>query len=248
MAEALTLILVFLVGVIASFFGSTVGGGGLLSIPFLIFVGLPPQIAIATDRFGGIGQSITAFIKFYKSKKIVWKYVPLLTIISLAGSIIGANILLNINTEILHYIVGVLLLLLLPLIFIRKGIGVQRSKIKKQKIIIGLLLYFLVQIFTGFFGGGTGILIFYILMIFFGLTIIEANATNTIPWMVLSISSVIIFAYNGIIDYRIGIVLLMGMAAGGYIGAHVGIKKGNLWVKRLFVLLVVVSGIKLLFF
>jgi len=155
---------------------------------------------------------------------------------------------LNINTEILHYIVGVLLLLLLPLIFIRKGIGVQRSKIKKQKIIIGLLLYFLVQIFTGFFGGGTGILIFYILMIFFGLTIIEANATNTIPWMVLSISSVIIFAYNGIIDYRIGIVLLMGMAAGGYIGAHVGIKKGNLWVKRLFVLLVVVSGIKLLFF
>lgn len=61
--------LLFFVGTIAGFFGSTVGGGSLLSIPFLIFLGLPPQVAIATDRFGGLGQATTALFKFWKSKK-----------------------------------------------------------------------------------------------------------------------------------------------------------------------------------
>jgi len=77
---------------------------------------------------------------------------------------------------------------------------------------------------------------------------LEVLATNIIPWLALTISSLVIFALNGIIDYKIGIVLLIGMTVGGYIGAHVAIKKGDLWVKRLFVFLVIISGIKLLFF
>ena len=112
----------------------------------------------------------------------------------------------------------------------------------------GFVLYFLVQIVTGFFGGGTGVIILYILMIFFGMTIIEANATNTIPWFVLAASSLTIFAMNGIIDYKIGTALLAGMAIGGYIGAHVALQKGDAWVKQLFALLVIAIAIKVLFF
>ena len=85
-------------------------------------------------------------------------------------------------------------------------------------------------------------------MIAFGYTIIEANATNNIPWILLAISSFIIFAINGIVDYKIGTILLLGMITGGYIGAHVAIKKGDKWVKTLFAVLVIISGIKLLFF
>jgi hypothetical protein len=75
---------------------------------------------------------------------------------------------------------------------------------------------------------------------------IEILATGIIPWFVLSISSLAIFAFSGIIDYRIGLVLLIGMAIGGYIGAHAALKKGDLWVKRLFVLFVIIFGVKLL--
>lgn len=239
---------IFLIGVIASILGSLVGGGSLLSIPFLMFVGLPPQIAIATDRFGSVGQAITAFFKFQKAKKILWKQVPLLAVLSLTGSLIGANILLNINSKILQNIVGVILIILLPFIVFKKDLGVRRNKTKGLKMFFGLSIYLLVQIFTGFFGGGTGPIIFYILMTFFGLAIIEANATQIIPVLVLYISSLTIFAINGIINYKIGAVLLIGMAIGGYIGAHLALKKGNKWVKSLFVLLVIISGIKLLFF
>jgi len=248
MPEIILLLLVSLIGLVTGFFDSIIGAGGLISVPSLVFLGLPPQIAIATDRLGTIGQTFTALIKFWKAKKIVWRYVPILAVISLAGSLIGANILLNVDQKILESVVGVLILILLPLIFLKKDLGVKQAKPSRSKNIVGLLIYFAIMIFAGFFGQGTGPMIFYALTFFLGLTMIEVLGTGIIPWFVLSISSVIIFALNGIIDYKIGIVLFITMSIGSYIGAHVAIKKGDLWVKRLFVLFVIISGIKLLFF
>ena len=243
-----TLLSVFSIGIIAGVIGSMVGGGSLLSISFLIFAGLPPQVAIATDRFGSVGAAITAFFKFWKAQKIVWKHVPVLAALSLVGSVIGANILLNINSDTLQNIVGVILLVLLPFILLKQDIGVRRTKMSTLKMGLGLGCYFLVQIFTGFFGGGTGPIIFYLLMIFFGLTIIEANATQIIPVLLLYLSSLVLFALNGIINYELGVVLLAGMAIGGYLGAHLAIKKGNAWLKPIFAVVVVAAAIKLLFF
>jgi uncharacterized membrane protein YfcA len=77
---------------------------------------------------------------------------------------------------------------------------------------------------------------------------IEVLATTVIPWLILSLSSLIIFINSGVIDYRAGIILIVGMAIGGYLGAHFAIKKGNVWVKRIFAVFVLVSAIKLLFF
>ncbi len=248
MPEISTLLLVLFIGIVAGFIDSTVGGGGLISIPSLIFLGLPPQIAIATDRLGCIGQSLAALPKYWRAKKIIWRYVPLFIIISLVSAIIGANILLNINQLALQKIIGVLLLILLIILFLKPKSGIRSSNPSGWKKILGLLIYFLIMIFGGFFGGGVGPLILYTLIFLFGFTVIEVNATKTIPWFLLALSSFIIFALNGIVDYQKGIVLFVGMALGGYLGAHTALKKGDLWVKRLFAIIVIVSSIKLLFF
>ncbi|MBI4163848.1 MAG: sulfite exporter TauE/SafE family protein [Candidatus Aenigmarchaeota archaeon] len=241
-------LLIFGIGVATGFFDSLVGAGGLISIPSLIFLGIPPQTAIATDRFGTIGQTLSALYKFWKAKGIVWKYVPILSILALAGSLIGSIILLNVDTKILESVIVILVLVLVPLVLLKRSFGVKSVKTSKFKNIIGLFLYFLIMIFAGFFGQGTGPMTSYVVIFFLGFTMIENLGTGIIPWFVLSISSVIIFAFNGIIDYQIGIVLLVGMAIGGYLGAHIAIKKGNVWVKRLFVLFVVVLSVKLLLF
>jgi len=248
MSEIITLFSVFLTGILASIFGTLVGGGTMLSLPFLMIIGLPPQVAIATERLGGMGQSISSFLKFQKSKKIVWEYVFGLTAISLVSSVIGANILIKTSPVILRNMVGGTILVLLPLFFLKRNLGVQHTTESKKKIIIGSIVYFLIQILATFSGGGTGILAAYILMYCFGLTIIEATATKTVPWFFLSISSLVIFAIKGIIDYKVGIVMLAGMVIGGDIGARIAIEKGNIWLKRLFVLFVFISVVKLLFF
>ena len=122
--------------------------------------------------------------------------------------------------------------------------AIKTSNLKKG---VGIFLYLLIMIFAGFFGQGTGPLSTYVLVYFLGLTMLENLGTGIIPWFVLSISSIIIFAFNGIINYKIGVVLLIGMAIGGYLGAHFAIKKGDVWIKRLFVIFVLFLAIKLLF-
>lgn len=174
--------------------------------------------------------------------------MPVLSVIALLGSLIGANILLNVDTGVLQIIIGILLLTLLPFIFLKRKIGVKHIKTSKFRIACGLLIYFLIMTFGGFFGQGTGPLTFYLLTFLLGFTMVEVLATGTISWLVLSTSSVIIFALNGIINYEIGIILLVGMSIGGYFGAHAAVKKDNTWIKYLFILFVIIFAVKLLFF
>lgn len=246
MAEAGTLLAVFVVGVAASVIGAMVGGGSLLSIPLLIFLGLPPQIAIATDRFAGLGAGVTAFYRFLRAGRIVWRLVPALAVASLAGSLIGASTLVRAEPGSLRVVVGVLLIVLLPLLFLKRDLGLTPREVSKPRMRMGLALYFIVQILAGFFGGGTGTLIFYILMSFFGVTITQVAATQTLPFMVLTLSSLTLFAANEIIDYGVGLVLMAGTAVGGYLGAHVAIKSGDRWVRRVFAVVVIASATRLL--
>lgn len=248
MLDLLPLLSVFLVGIVASFIGSIAGNGGLISIPFLIFLGLPPHVAIATNKMGAVGMGIGSISKFWKAKKIVWKYVPFFSVISLIGAYIGANMLLSVNEEVLNKIIGGILILLIPMLFMKKDFGIKTKDIGKTKKIFGYILYFCIMIFGGFFGGGAGSLILSTLMIFFGLTILEANATNHIPWLLLSAFSLIIFCINGIVNYEMGTALFLGMLIGGYLGTHTALKNGDQWVKVVFGIVVVVSGIKLLLF
>lgn len=246
MPEIANLILILLIGFAAGFVDSTGGPGGLITVPSLMLLGLPPQVAIATDRIGVIGQIFAAAFKFWG--KIVWKYVPVLTFISLVGSIVGSNILLNLDPKLLQRIISVLIIGFLPVLFLKSKIGVEHTKVSRLKTGIGLFLYLILEIYAGFFGAGMSPLMFYTLTYFFGFTMIEVLATGVIPVMVLAISSLAIFALNGIVDYKYGIVLLIGMSAGGYLGAHFALKKGNVWLKHLLILFVIISAIKLLFF
>jgi uncharacterized membrane protein YfcA len=242
-----TLFVVFAVGVAAGTVGVMVGGGSLLSIPLLIFLGLPPQVAIATDRFAGLGAGATALYRFWRAERIVWRFVPVLALASLLGSLLGASALVGAQPDSLRLVVGVLLVALVPMLFVRRDFGVVPRQMSRRRMTLGLALYLGVQVLAGFFGGGTGVLVFAILMSFLGVTITQVAATQTIPFLVLTLSSLLLFAASGIVDYRAGLVLLAGTAVGGYLGANLAIRSGDRWVRRLFALVVLASAARLLF-
>lgn len=246
--DLIIIIAAVIVGTISGFVGTLAGGGGLISIPFLIFIGLPAEIAIATNKFGSIGLSIGAFTKFKKAKKIRWEYIPIFCLLCIIGGVLGAQSLVAINKEHLNKIVGILIVCLLPLLFLKRDLGVKSKKVTAARKKLGYLLYLCVTIFAGFFGGGASILMYYTLMFFFGFTIIESSATHSITRFTISIASIVVFAYYGMIEYLIGGAVMLGRFIGGYLGAHTAIKKGNMWVKGFFVIGMVVSSAKLLFF
>ncbi|MFA5051586.1 MAG: sulfite exporter TauE/SafE family protein [Patescibacteria group bacterium] len=243
----ITLLIILLIGVLSGFVGAIAGGGGLISIPFLLFLGIPPQITLATNKFGGMGLSLGALYKFIKEKKIVWRYAIALSIVGTAASFIGSRILLTIETDLLQKIIGILLLALVPTIFFKKDFGLEERVTSSNSKTLGYLFYFFLSILASFFGG-MGALLMSVVIYFFGMTMITGNATELVSYTIFSVAAVIIFAAHHIIDYRAGIALFIGMLVGGYVGAHLAIKKGDAWVKYVFAVVIVVSAVKILFF
>ena len=244
--EYTPLVAAFFVGVFASFIGAMVGSAGLVTIPFLMFLGLPPHIAIATHKVGAVGLKLGAISKFWKTDLIQWSLFWPLSLISAGSAIIGAQILLYIDKDLLAKLVVVLLIIVLPLLFLKSDLGTVQKTVSKAKQLAGYVLYFFAQIFGAFFGGGAATILIYLLMTFFGLTILQASATSMIPSLILNGIALLIFAINGIIEFEMGAVLFVGMMLGGRLGALVAVKKGNAWVKILFAGVVIALVIKVI--
>lgn len=238
----------FLIGLTAGTVGAISTGGGLISIPGAIFLGLSPVSAIATTRLSAISGGLAALFKYNKGKAILWQYLPYFMVISFVAGIIGPKLLLQINEELLERIIGILLLSLLPLLVLKKDFGtISKIKRRKQKI-LGLMMLFLVMIYGTMFGAGGGIFLIYTLMYFFGMTVTESNATGTAMWLVGTVVALVAYIINGAVDFSIGIPMLLGATAGGYIGAQMALKNGVVWVKGILTVVIVVSSVKLIFF
>jgi len=241
------IIIIFIVGFVSSFIWNIAGaGGGVIWIPILIFLGLPPHLAIATRRFWSLGSNIITFFQFKNSKKIFWYHAIIISFFTIIATIIGANILLDINKELLTKILSFSILIAIPFTFIKKNYWLKRKIVPKKYNIFGYVLYFFVDIIDTLIGAAWGYFTSLILISLMGLTYIEANATKKVSALIMSIVGSIMFAYHGIINYSWGIALMLGMICGGYFGVKTALKNGNYLVKIIFSVIVIISAIKLL--
>ncbi len=244
----LLLILIACIGFVASFIGAVMGGAGLITIPFMIMFGLPPQVAIATNKIGIFGMGLGALHKYWKAKKIVWNLVIPLSVIGIIGAFIGSNTLVRANPDFLSRVVGVIILIMLPFVFLKKGAGIAKKIVSTKKRLLGYALFLIAAFWSGLFGGGAGIFYSYIYIGLFGLTFLQFKGTNRIPLTILNAVAIIVFAINGFVNILYAAVIFPAMALGSYAGAHVALKKGNAWIKGFYIVFVVVSAIKLIFF
>lgn len=236
-------------GAAGSFIGGiTSGGGGVISMSILLMLGINPQVVVGSSRFGSLGFTLGTLFEFYKNNKIRYEFVWPLVAIIILGSTFGAYIVLNIDTKILSKVIGLMIVLLVPIVLWRKDLGLTRYKTTNKKMMLGYFLYAFLSVYEGFLGVGAGILAAYLFVIMFGMSFTEANATEKVPQLVNVVITTFIFAWNGIIDYKLGAVLFVGSLVGGTLGAKFAIKKGDKIVKFVFVAVAIISGIQFIFF
>ena len=242
-------VLTFAVGLGTGFIGSYVGGAALLSIPFLIFIGLPPAAAVATYRLASTGMTFANVARFLRSDKIQWKFVGVLSVLAIAGGVIGAHIVIGIEPKHLQLILGLIILALVPVIVLKDRFATEDTqKVHKPwHLWLGYFLWFLIAIFGGFCGSGAMIMMVLVTTSLFGFTILQANATNNVPWLLLCFASLYVFIRQDLIDWSTGAALLAGTLIGGYLGAHVALAQGDRIVKKAFIVLTVISGLVLVF-
>jgi len=238
----------FLIGFVGSFIGSIATGANLINIPGLIFIGASPITAIATTRLSAITGGGAIIYRYNKGKVVLWRYIPHFILVAIAGGIIGPQLLLHINQDVVKPIVGILLIATLPLLFIDKKFGTTRSQTTKKRKAIGMAVLLVVMTYATMLTLGGGAFLAYTLVYFFGMTVIEANATGTVIWSLSAVTALVAYISRGAVDFSLGIPLMIGAAAGGYLGANTALKKGTVWVKWLLAVVVAASAIKLIFF
>jgi len=240
------LILVIALGLLGGFYGTSVGGAGLILVPMMIFLGLPAQEAVATTIFSYTGMMMVGLHGFHLAKKIDYRIGVTSAVISAVGATIGSYILLSISNELLTKIVGGTIFIAL-ILFLVRDYGLHSRQMHKSMRGLGYFLMLPLGIISGFVAGGIAIFASYILVFCFGQTFIEAAATRKVVFLPRTLLLVGIFAFSGLIYWQWGIPMLFAEAVGAYLGTHYALKKGNSWVRVLFFVVAAVSGLKLLF-
>lgn len=229
----------------------SVGGASLITVPLLMALGMGPKIAIATNMFSLIFVSITGAIGFRKEiTNHHHKLILGFTILTLIGSALGARLVLTIDENILKKMVAFICVIIASFLILKKDLGIKKSskKISKPRFFIGGILIFILGIYGGFFSGGYVTMLSYVLVFIFGMSFLETAFTTKIFNIFSSLIACVFFYQSNLIDFSVGIPLAVSVSLGAIIGTKLAIKKGNVWIRDLFIIIVIILAIKLFIF
>jgi uncharacterized protein len=240
-------VIVFGVSSISSIVGAVIGGVSLVTIPLLILLGLPTHTAIGTDRFGVMGIGIMGWYLFHRKGLIDYKIGVATGIPTLVGSFLGAHLALQIHESALRLVIAAISVLLLPIIVLSPRMGVEKRQrsLRKRDYLVGGLLTFTVGIYGGFYGAMAATFLAYILVLWFSQTFLESAATLKIGSLCMTATAAAVFVSKGAVHYPLAITVFCGCCIGSLIGVHFSVKLGSVWIKRAFILLVLIMIIKL---
>lgn len=245
--EPVELLAIFIAGVIGSSFGTLVGGQSLVTIPTLLFMGIPPHAAIATNRLGMIGQPVAGWFAFHNHQHINYVLAWRLAIAASLGALLGAVLVLNISEQALRTIIISAMVFVLAFMIIEPRIGIERVKhtFTHHDYMTGMVVSFFLGIYGGFFGAGLATFYTLLLVSLFGQTFIQAAATRKIAMVVISALASLVFIISGAVIWPFAVALLFGTSVGSYLGAHYANRIGNLWIKRMFFAVILALALSL---
>ncbi|QAT40684.1 TSUP family transporter [Clostridium sp. JN-9] len=236
-------------GFFAAIVDSIAGGGGLISLPAFLLVGVSPHYALGTNKFAASCASFTSSVKFIKSGKTDSKLLKYLIPFTLLGAAVGVQIVLKIDQKYLYTMVLIMILAVGIYSLFSKTIGLEDkfTGLSMGKIILGILLAFSLGFYDGFFGPGTGSFLIFGLIKIFGFDFVRAGGNGKILNFVSNITSLILFAFHGQISYLIGIPVAICMILGAKIGTEMVLSKGAKLMKPIFVTMSLAVAVKMLY-
>jgi hypothetical protein len=244
-------VILFVASLAANFFSALSGGGaGLIQFPMLIFLGLPFGVALATHKVASVALGLGATLRHLRESHLERRFSLIILGAGLPGVVLGAATILQVPEKLATLLLGVLTLSLgLYSIFKpRLGMDYAPRNDRGMPLLTGIAGLFLVGFLNGSITSGTGLFLTLWLIRHFGLDYKRAVAyTLILCGVVWNGTGALVLGVLGTIAWDWMPALLAGSVIGGYLGSHVAIRKGNLWIKRSFEVVTILIGIKLIF-
>ena len=238
--------LLFFVALLAGIVDAIAGGGGLITIPALMAVGLPPGVAIATNKIGGIAGSTAATLHFLRMRQIDLKRSRWMMLGTFLGSLVGGFALTRINSSILQQVIPLLLIGFALYFLLSPRVGAEDRTQRITPALYAATLAPLIGFYDGFFGPGTGTFLAISCVTLLGFNLIKATAQAKLLNLCSNLAAVMFFILHGNIVWAYGLPLLAGQLIGGTIGARLVVTRGHQLIRILMVIMSLIVSVKML--
>ena len=239
-----------IIGIVAGFLNIMAGGGSLITVPVMIFMGVPGPIANGTNRIAVLAQNITGVFTFFKKGFSDFKLSLTLSLCALPGAVAGALAGVHIDDVWFNRVLAIIMLSVMLLIaFEGKQKAADASAgVSPRRLLLGHLCMVGVGFYGGFIQLGVGFIIMPVLNKVMGMDLVRVNMHKTFIIASYTIVALIVFVSQLEILWLAGFCLAIGMSLGGWLGVHAAISKGEKLIKMILNAVIIVFVIKLLFF
>lgn len=240
--------LLFAAGVASGWINVLAGGGSILAVPVMVFLGMPGPVANGTNRIGIIAQNIAAVAGFFRKGFSDFRLSASLAACASVGAFFGASV--GVELEGVWFDRTLALVMILVLVVMVTGLGQKPvdTEGKAKNLLLGHLLFVAAGFWGGFIQIGVGLIQLPILNRVMGLDLVRANMHKVFVALVFSVVALGVFAANVEIEWALGLALAAGYGVGGWMGAGSAMKNGEALIKRVFYLALMGMAVKLLFF
>lgn len=241
-----TLMLLVAVAGLAGMIDAIAGGGGLLALPAILWAGLPPVQALATNKLQGSFGTLTASYNFIRRGEIDLRRLRIPILMTFIGSASGTLAVQRLGSDLLNQIVPALLIAFALYFLFSPRIGDQDAHHRISHGLFGLLIGFSLGFYDGFFGPGTGSFFAAAFVLLLGYNLRRATAGTKVLNFTSNIASLIFFALAGQVVWQVGLPMGLAQMAGAWIGSHLVIRHGTRLIRPLLVIVSLAISIKLL--
>ncbi|PCJ94959.1 MAG: integrase [Flavobacteriaceae bacterium] len=243
-------ILLIVVGFVVGFINTIAGGASVISLPILIFLGLPPNVANGTNRIAILVQTAMATAGFKSKGVSTFPFNIYLGISALFGAIIGAKIAVDIDGDLFNKILAIIMVGIIFVISFMPKIKAEEliERTTGKHLWLGILIFFVLGIYGGFINIGIGFMIILILHFLNHMSLVRVNATKVTVVFIYTISALVVFALNDDVNWKVGLILAIGNGSGAWVSSRVSVGKGDGYVKKVLIIMVIVMAVKLWFF
>ena len=235
-------------GFVAGLVNTLAGSGSLVSLPLLMFLGLPATVANGTNRIAILMQNVVGVSGFHRRHVLDWRGGIRLAVPALIGAVIGALIAVDLDEEMMRRAIGALMVIMLVLLLARPRrwlVGHEREAAARPGW-TSYVIFFAIGLYGGFIQAGVGLFLLAGLVLNAGYDLVRANAVKLLIVLCYTPLALGVFLYAGQVEWGIGLVLAMGNMLGAWVGVRLAVERGAEFVRWLLIVVVIVSAIEFL--
>ncbi len=242
------LCLVPVTGFIAGFINTLAGSGSLITLPVLILLGLPANVANGTNRVGILIQNIVAVATFWRHGSLEGQRPAPLIIPSVIGAVVGAQLAVNLDETLLRRTIAGLMIFMLVLVIAR-----PRRWLAAHDGEPGLaypwrfVIFFAIGAYGGFIQAGVGFFLLAGLVLGAGYSLVGSNAVKNLIVLFFTIAALIVFVWNDQVRWGLGLLLAAGNACGAWIAARMAIARGAPFVRWALIVILTLASVQMVF-